>query len=120
MKTIRFSFFISLGLPSISIPVPTIQNLNPSTCEGTLRFNLAATSDRDITSYSISFNGSSIEQNIAPSSTYDTNTIQFLINTNYPTSIIATSCAGNSTDGDAGVRVNGEIIIINQIHNLMF
>ena len=104
----KFSSFISLVPPSISSAIATFQNFNPSTCEGTLRFNLAATSGRDITSYSILFNGSSIASNLASSDTEFTHNTQFLLSTNYPTSIIATSCAGNSNDGDANVRVNGE------------
>ena len=96
-----------LGPPSISSAIPTIQNLNPSTCEGTLRFNLTSTSDRD-NSYSILFNDRSVASNLPSSDTEFTHNTQFLLNTNYPTSIIATSCAGNSNDGDASVGVNGE------------
>ena len=89
-----------------SSPVVTLSQTDNS-CSNTLISWSTPSSDRSITSYSVYRDGVSV-YNGPVNQTID-NT-QLNISTVYEYSVVAISCAGNSTAGVKSIRIGGEIM----------
>ena len=93
--------FILFYLDSPSSPVVTLSQTDNS-CSNTLISWSTPSSDRSVTSYSVYRNNTLIYN--GPDNQHTDNT-QLNINTVYEYSVVAISCAGNSTAGVNTIRI---------------
>ena len=102
---ISFVYYFLFHLDPPSSPVVTLSQTENS-CSNTLISWSTPSSDRSVTSYSVYRDGTLIYN--GPDNQYTDNT-QLNINTVYEYSVVAISCAGNSTAGVMSVSIDGEM-----------
>ena len=100
-------------IDSILVPSSPLVTLSQTdiSCSNTLISWSTPSSDRSITSYSVYRDGVSIYNGPNTTNQFTHNT-QLNINTVYEYSVVAISCAGNSTAGIKNISIGGEINFI--------
>ena len=100
-----------LDPPFSPVVVSISQPSNNNSCSNTLISWSTPSSDRSITSYSV-YRDDTLIYTVPNTTNQYTDNTQLNISTVYEYSVVAVSCAGNSTAGVKSASIGGEIIFI--------